>query len=515
MTGSDVPDASRRSDVSAAPDGVTTYQLGVSRPPLAVADLPIPEEVFGVPHLGRKEIVKLVLGPSLIALGISIGSGEWLLGPLNVGTLGFVGVGWIITVSALLQVFYNIEFARYVVATGEVPIVGFGRVPPGTLLWVPFSLLVIFFAFIWGGWAKAAAQGLFALVNGRIPGDADSTVVNLFAILLLGVVFLIAIVSRKVTRGLELANLTSIAIQLAFLLVLDLFVVPFSVWWDALRGLLTPALPPEGSDATLIGGLAGFTALASGLNWYVMNHYRDKGYGMGHRVGFIAGLRGQRREVLSVGVTFPDDAKNAALWKRWMGFLKLDMWLIFFGGAMIGMYLPIILMRQMVLLSGQKPTQKNVPTFVANILDQQYGRWLFYIALFIGFLILFDTQIGIFEALVRNTTDAANMSPRLQALVAGDPRRFYYPFMIVLTVVIAIVLNFFQPARLILISANMSNFGALIFPFMLMYMNSKLPRPARPGSWSYVALVLNFLFFGFFFINFVFNEITGEALVQF
>ena len=29
------------------------------------------------------------------------------------------------------QVFYNLEFSRYVLATGEVPIVGFGRIPPG------------------------------------------------------------------------------------------------------------------------------------------------------------------------------------------------------------------------------------------------------------------------------------------------------------------------------------------------------------------------------------------------
>ena len=100
----------------------------------------------------------------------------------------------------------------------------------------------------------------------------------------------------------------------------NLFIVPFSVWWDGFRGLITPALPPEGSDATLLCGLAGFTALASGLNWYVMNHYRDKGYGTGHRTGFIAGLRGERREVAAVGVTFPDDEKNAALWKRWMGY---------------------------------------------------------------------------------------------------------------------------------------------------------------------------------------------------
>jgi hypothetical protein len=227
---------------------------------------------------------------------------------------------------------FPIEFSRYVLATGEVPIVGFGRVPPGAWLWIPFSLIALFFTFIWGGWAKSAAQGLYALIYGEIPTDADTTTVTLLAILLLPVVLGITMLSRKITRGLELPNLVSIGIQLVFLLILDLFIVPFSVWWDALRGLVTPALPPEGSDATLLGGLAGFTALASGLNWYVMNHYRDKGYGMGYRVGYLSGLRGERQQVRAVGVTFPDDEKNAALWKRWMGFLKLDMWVVFFGG---------------------------------------------------------------------------------------------------------------------------------------------------------------------------------------
>ena len=143
---------------------------------------------------------------------------------------------------------------------------------------------------------------------------------TLLAILLPLVVMGITMVSRKITRGLELANLTAIGIQLLFLLALDLFVVPFSVWWDGLRGLVTPALPPEGSDATLLGGLAGFTALASGLNWYVMNHYRDKGYGSVRGSATSPGCAARARRSGRSGWTFPDDEKNAALWKRWMGF---------------------------------------------------------------------------------------------------------------------------------------------------------------------------------------------------
>src|ERR1041384_4888894 len=123
-----------------------TFPLGTSRPPppLALDDLPPPEDGFRVSRIGPRQVVQFVIGPSLIALGISIGSGEWLLGPQAVGKFGFVGIGWVITVSALLQTFYNVEIARYVVATGETPVIGWGRVPPGWKFWVPVSLAVFY-----------------------------------------------------------------------------------------------------------------------------------------------------------------------------------------------------------------------------------------------------------------------------------------------------------------------------------------------------------------------------------
>ncbi|GAA3960503.1 hypothetical protein GCM10023085_48740 [Actinomadura viridis] len=501
-------------DPSATATPAPTHKIGVSRPDLPVTDLPSPEEVFGVRRLGPRELFKYALGPSLIALGISIGSGEWLLGPQAVGQFGFEGVGWIIVVSAVLQTLYNIESSRYVMATGEAPVVGWGRVPPGWFLWVPLSVFVVIFSFIVGGWAASAGQGLYALVHGEVPPEGAEEP-RIWAIALLVVVFLITAGARRISRALELANWLMIGTILVGLLLLCLFVVPFGLWWEGIKGFVTPAAPPEGITATQLGGLAGFTALASGLNWYVMGHYRDKGYGMGYRTGFISGLRGERSTLLSSGVTFPDDAKNKALWRRWYRLLLTDMWGIFFAGAMLGMLLPTILMARAVELSGTRPTQADMPTFVAGALDAEYGRWLFYAALLLGVLILFTTQLGIFEAMVRVTTDAAHAtSPRLRRLLEGDPRRFYYPFMLVLLVIIGIILHFALPISLVQWSANMSNLGALIYPFMLMYLNSRLPRPARPRPWHYVILVLNFLFFGFFFVNFI-ADFVGDPLVTF
>ena len=213
------------------------YPLGQSRPPLGVDDLPEPEEVFKVSRLGPLQIIQFVIGPSLIALGISIGSGEWLLGPQAVGEFGFIGIGWVITVSAILQTFYNVEVSRYVVATGEVPIVGWGRVPPGWKFWIPFSLIVFYFAFIFGGWAASAGQGLFALIVGRVHQPDELEYTRLLAIGLLFVVFLICVVARKISRALELSNWVIVGLLLAILIVVDIAIVPPSVWWEGIRGL--------------------------------------------------------------------------------------------------------------------------------------------------------------------------------------------------------------------------------------------------------------------------------------
>ena len=491
-----------------------TQQLGVSRPPLAVEDLPEPEQVFGVSKLGPRQLFMYALGPSLIALGISIGSGEWLLGPQAVGQFGFVGVGWVILISAVLQTFYNVEISRYVMATGEAPVVGWGRVPPGYLLWAPLSVFVVIFAFIAGGWAAAAGQGMYALVHGEIaPSGAEEP--RIWAIALLVFVFLLTLFAKRIHRSLELVNWLMVGTILVSLILIDVFIVPFDLWWEGIRGFFTPAAPPEGITATQLGALAGFTALASGLNWYVMGHYRDKGYGMGYRTGYLGGLRADERTLRDNGTTFTDDAANAARWKRWYRLLLADQWGVFFIGAMLGMLLPTILMARAVELSGERPTTATVPTFVASALGAEYGPGMFYITLLIGVLVLFSTQLGIFEAMVRVTTDASHAnSPRLRRLIEGDPRRFYFPFMFILLVVISIILHLALPVSLVQWSANMSNLGALIFPFLLIYLNRKLPKAARPKWWHTVLLLVNVVFFGFFFVNFI-SDFFGNPLVTF
>ncbi|HUQ60973.1 hypothetical protein [Lentzea sp.] len=103
-----------------------------------------------------------------------------------------------------------------------------------------------------------------------------------------------------------------------------------------------------------------------------------------------------------------------------------------------------------------------------------YGQGLFYLMLIVGVLVLFSPQLGIFEALVRNFTDAMHaVSPRLRARIEEDPRRFYYPFTLLVLVLIGGALHLALPVELVQISATMPNLGALMFPFALMHLNSR------------------------------------------
>ena len=493
------------------------YPLGVGRPPLEIDDLPEPEEVFDAPELDAKRTVTRVLGPSMIALGLSVGSGEWLLGPLAIGTEGWIGIGFVILVSIILQAFYNVEIGRYVMATGEVPALSFGRIPPGFFIGTFLAVALFYLAFITGGWAAAAGDGLFTLVSGDVPGEGDRTESRLLALGCMLAVFVITLFGQRISRTLELVNLVIVGFILITFLIVALWVVPASQWLDGVEGLVRPALPPEGTDATLLGSIAGFAAMASGLNYAFMNYYRDKGYGMGSRTGYIPSLLSkERREVLPVGHTFRDTPENAARWRRWYRFLTLDIWVVFVPGAILGMLLPGILVRHMADETGTAPTEESMPTYTADALRATEGELLFVWALVVGFFVFFSTQMVVFEMLVRNFTDAMyGSSAGFRRLVAGDPRRVYYPFMLVLLAVIGFIIFQALPTSLVQWSANMSNLAALIMPLALMYLISRLPGPARARWWSYVVLSVVVVFFGFFFVNFFYDKVTGDALVAF
>ena len=498
----------------------TALQIGVSRPALGLDDLPTPEQVFKLPRIGFKELITAVLGPSMIALGVSIGSGEWLLGPLAFGKYGFIGLGWLITLSAALQTFYNVENARFTIATGEVPAVAFLRTPPGLRFWAPATLLAIYIGWIWGGWASAAGQSIFALFVGRsfdAKNVAELETVRIIAIGLMLLSLVIYLFGNKISRTLEIIDTFLVFFVLGVLIILAAVFVSPALWGTLIVSALLPATVPHGISATELGSIIGYTGFGAGLNFMLINYYRDHGYGMGHKIGFYSGIvGGQKQDVLPSGVTFRDTAQNIKTWKRWFRFLVIDQWAVFFVGAMIGMFVPSALTVALATTPGAAvPSSANMPVYVATELAKKSALFYPFILLF-GAHILFKTQTTVLEMLIRNTVDTANaVSPRLRAWINGDARRAYYILAVGFILLIAVIIHLALPTELLQISANMANFASIIYPFVLIYLNRQLPPAARMKWWGVAIMIVFVLFYGFFFINFLSEFITKVPLVKF
>ena len=105
-----------------------------------IAQLPEPKP------LGLRNWASFI-GPGIVMMGIQIGGGEWLLGPEVTARYGG-GLMWIATVAIVLQVFYNIECARYALYCGEPVMTGFIRKQPGPIVWVPFIMFLSLSALI-------------------------------------------------------------------------------------------------------------------------------------------------------------------------------------------------------------------------------------------------------------------------------------------------------------------------------------------------------------------------------
>ena len=124
---------------------------GGALPDWDVSELPEPPKYqFGKAFRG-------ILGPGIIALGASIGSGEWLLGPAITAQYGG-SLLWIATIAILLQVVLNTEAIRYTLYTGEPMLSGYMRCKPGAPFWASFYSGINFFG-IWPGWAMTACDG--------------------------------------------------------------------------------------------------------------------------------------------------------------------------------------------------------------------------------------------------------------------------------------------------------------------------------------------------------------------
>jgi hypothetical protein len=125
------------------------------------------------------------------------------------------------------------------------------------------------------------------------------------------------------------------------------------------------------------------------------------------------------------------------------------------------------------------------------------GFW--FLTLFNGFWILFKTQLGNTDILVRTIADCAWMSSARAREWRFGIRAIYYGILIVFSIWGMIVIRSASPFQLFKILANMAGIVLLIAGVQVFIVNRRfLPRAVRPPMWREAGLLACSAFYAFF-----------------
>jgi hypothetical protein len=463
------------------------------------AELPAPPTPKGLGWLG-------VVGPGVIVLGVSIGSGEFLLGPAVFVRHG-LSLLWVTTIAVLLQTVFNTEVMRYTLATGEPVFTGFMRTRPSSTGWAWVYAALYFLQVGWPAWAGTAAGAIFFLFARRLAGPGDTA-----AIYYIGVsTFLICVgvlsIGRRIERTLELLNWVLIVSILGGFLVLAVVFVPAGTWQAAVAGLAgfdvargTFNFLPAEMDFFLLGALVAYSGSGGVVNLTLSNWARDKGYGMGELAGYIpAAIGGRKVNLAHTGFVFTPDAEAMRRWRGWWRIVRVDQWGIFFVGAILGMVLPALLYVTFIP-RGSDIQGLGISAALASSVGAQAGALLAGVIAFLGAWILFKTQLDNLEGMVRAITDILWAgSPAVRGWRGGDVRAVYYAVLGAVVLWGIVALRLAQPIVLLQLGANVAGLVFIVASLHLLYVKTQLlPRHVRPPVWRRAALVAMALFYGFF-----------------
>jgi hypothetical protein len=291
---------------------------------------------------------------------------------------------------------------------------------------------------------------------------------------------------------------TMLAIVFLFLIVVNVAFVPFGHWWQTFTGFFSLAGLEHPIDWGLIGALAA-TAGSGGIgNLTVTNWVRDKGFGMGSKVGAIPSAVGGHEIHLShVGTVFPATGQNLVRWREWMRYVHADQIWVWGLFCFLGMFLNVNLATAII------PHGTDLQGLAAGAYQAEYlskiwsGFW--FLTLFNGFWILFKTQLGNTDILVRTITDALWMSSARARASKRGIRAIYYGILLIFSVWGVFVIRSASPFQLFKILANMAGIVLAIAGVQIFLVNRRfLPKAVRPAVWKEFGLLACSAFYAFF-----------------
>jgi hypothetical protein len=425
-----------------------------------------------------------IIGPGVIAAGVGLASGEFVLVPYIASQVGLVFL-WAAAIGIITQYFLNMEIERYTLATGETALTGFSR------FWRHWGLVfavMVYFANLWPGWASSSATMITYLFGG------DPAWIAVVLLLIIGATLTLAPV---VYTALERVEFVKVGLVVVFLVVAIVFAVSADAWSELPRTVTAPEFPTELGFALMLSGLV-FAGAGGGQNLCQSNWIRDKRYGMGAYVPrLVSPVTGQEEAAAGgSGYVFEPTEENLSRWRRWWRLANQEQLATF----VLISFLTIVLMSMLAYSTVYGvPGLANSVSFLeveGEQLKEIVAPWFGTLFWVVGALSLFAAAMGIVDYTSRLAADVLKTA----YLQRVSESKIYFALVWGLVVLGCGILlaGFDQPLPLLVISACVGGLMMFIYSILLLVLNRVLPEAIRPRGYRVVALVWAVGLFGVF-----------------
>ncbi len=499
------------------------YRAGVYHP-LDDASLPDAPEGDGFPRRGSGPPFKLhqevpcvprlrhLIGPSMIALGMGLGAGEFLLWPNLVAVTGF-SIWWLFWVGVLTQFVVLQEIERWTIATGESVFGGMARLTRWRV-WPWFFLVATLVSFFWPGWASQSAEftsDIIALSTGRVlPWQPIALTILAFIWIGLAASKIVYNSLERFEIGLVIGFFPMLAVAL-----LVVGVVPEHLWalgrgavslGVAPKELLTGSQFPTLLLAVAYAGSGGTLLLVQSL-WL-----RDKGFGMASYQGRIAGIRGTNEDISATGYVFDSSEERLGLGRylEWMRVARTELLVTFVLLIILSVVITTLVVSSTIGTDNPELAGNLSETVALQgaVLAERGGTWLQITFLLGGAFVLFSTQLGIVDTVTRiaGTIFYEGYGRRTTFWSLKRSFLFFLTAFVLASMAIIVAswvggegLGALQPDFLVLIAGPFTIGSMYCFAIVVGVMSAqRLPRAMGPGLWNRLGLLWAAMLWGWF-----------------
>jgi len=426
-----------------------------------------------------------LVGPGIVAGGVGLSSGEFVLWPFIASQVGLVLL-WGALIGVGTQFFLNMEIERYTLATGETAVTGFNR------FWKHWGLVFALLGYLgnlWPGWAISSATLASYLFGG------NPTIIAVVSLLVIGVSLTFAPVVYVALERLIFVKVAAVLVLVV--LGVALAIEPES--WRALpAGFASIGTLPSGLSMALIFGAFAFAGAGGAQNLCQSNWIRDKGFGMGQYVPrLVSPVTGapEAKHATATSYIFETTPANMARWRSWWRFANIEQVFSFVLVTVVTIILTSLLAYSTLFGQPNLPNDVSFLRMEAQQLQRTVAPWFGVLFLAVGAFSLFGTAMGIMDYTSRLAADILKSTYMPDT---SESRTYFWLVWGLVGLGCTILLaGVSQPLTLLVISASTAGTMMFFYSFMLIALNRKMLPPAiRIRGFRIATLAWSTLLFG-------------------